>query len=112
MYDASAGFTNPAKRLIVLSLRVAIIESATDALVHGSQWRAFFGSYPEPWNFGGVIETLLHEFIHMRLRGLRHCPRFWRELREAKKRLTALPLGKCIASTTSEVASDDAVCAA
>lgn len=75
------------KKLILIEYMAGLRDSIADAYILGQHWRSFFKTYPEYWHFGGVIETLLHEFTHMRYPGLRHGKGFNRRLDEAKRRL-------------------------
>lgn len=102
------------RKTILLSYFAAVVESHTDQLVRGQLVQELSAEPPDPWRFAGVWETVIHEFTHMRHLGLEHGAKFDRLLRKAKQTLTALPSrpGKRVASTISEVNSDDAVCAA
>lgn len=55
--------------------------------IPGERGRTFSRKYPQPWHFGEVMGTLLHEFVDVRNPKMQHPPRFYRLLRESKRAL-------------------------
>jgi len=67
--------------------------SIKNELARGPRWRDFFQTYPEPYQFDGVIGTLIHELTHVRKLHLKHGGPFERLVEDAKRKLIRLEIG-------------------
>ena len=90
-----SGDCNHRTKRIRLSFHSGMIDAYIDDLVR-KRWRVFFGERPPDWRFGGPIETLIHEFVHVRRPRLKHGAAFNRLVNNARKRLTSHQTGQTL----------------